>query len=112
MLRLGENSENNVQGALPPPGEPVVYSPTSPGGSPDHSTNLDNDSMAGAVENDEEVEDDLRDLVMLYQGEERKAARQRKVVDDGQTWFSHPSKLTYANAHCRFCGNAAACCGF
>ena len=24
-----------------------------------------------------------------------------------QTWFSHPSKLTYANAHCRFCGNAA-----
>ena len=34
--------------------------------------------MAGAVDNDEEVEDDLRDIVMLYQVEERKAARQRQ----------------------------------
>ena len=56
----------------------MVYTTTSPGGSPDHSTNFDDDSMANAVENDEEVEDDLRDIVMLYQVEERKAARQRQ----------------------------------
>ena len=55
----------------------MAYSPTSPGGSPGHSVHAD-DSMAGAVENHEEAEGDLRDIVMLYQVEERKAVRQKQ----------------------------------
>ena len=63
--------------AAPPQGEKMAYSPTSPGGLPGHCLH-DYDSMAGAVENDEDVEDYLRDIVMLYQVGERKAARQRQ----------------------------------
>ena len=61
----------------------MVYSQTSLGGSPDHSTNFDDDSIASAVDNDEEVENDLRDIVILYQVEERKAARQtpRQMIE-------------------------------
>ena len=63
-------------GSVPPEGEPVSYSPTSPGGSglPGPSI-LDDDSMAGIVVDEES---DLRDIVMLYQVEERKAARQQQ----------------------------------
>ena len=74
MLRLGENIENTVQGAVPPQGEQMAYSPTSSEGSLGHSLH-DDDSMAGAVENDEEIEDDLQDIVMLYQVEERVRGR-------------------------------------
>ena len=60
--------------AVSPEGEPVSYSPTSPGSSPGPSI-LDDDSVVGIVD-DEEI--DLRDIVMLYQVEERKAARQKQ----------------------------------
>ena len=78
LLRLGEHIENHWQGAAHPQGEPVVYSPTLPGGSPGHSTNYDDDSIAGAVENDKEVEVDLRDIVILHQVEVVKVARERQ----------------------------------
>ena len=62
---------------MSPEGEPAVYSPTSPGGSggsPGPSIFVD-DSMAAIVDDEES---DLRDILMLYQVEERKAMRQRQ----------------------------------
>ena len=58
--------------SIPPEGEPVSYSPTSPGGSGSPGPSiLDDDFMAGIVD---DGESDLRDVVMLHQVEERKAA--------------------------------------
>ena len=52
----------------------MSYSLTLLGYSPGSSI-LDNDSMAGIFDDEES---DLRDIVMLYQVEERKAARQQQ----------------------------------
>ena len=61
---------------LPRRSDPVSYSPTSPGGSGSPGPSiLDDDAMAGIVDHEES---DLRDIVMLYQVEERKAARQQQ----------------------------------
>ena len=62
---------------MSPEGEPAVYSPTSPGGSggsPGASI-FDDDSMAGIVDNEESA---FRDILLLYQVEERKAMRQQQ----------------------------------
>ena len=50
-----------------PEGEPAVYSPTSPGGSPSFSR-FDDNIMAGIVD---DPDSDLRDILMLYDVEER-----------------------------------------
>ena len=62
---------------MTPEGE--IYSPTSPGGSPGPSL-FDDESMAGIIDNEES---DLRDILSLYQVEERKAMRhhQRQIID-------------------------------
>ena len=59
--------------------EGKIYSPMSPGGSPGLSL-FDDDAMAGIVDDEES---DLRDILRLYQVEERKAMRhqQRQIVD-------------------------------
>ena len=59
---------------MSPEGEPVIYFPTSPGGSPSSSM-LDDDITAGIVD---DPDSDLRDIVMLYEVEERRAARQQQ----------------------------------
>ena len=69
--------QNNLTTTWHPyPPEPVSYIPTSPGGSgsPGQSI-LDDDSVAGIVDDEESG---LRDIVMLYQVEECKAARQQQ----------------------------------
>ena len=53
-----------------PEGEPMIYSPTSAGGSPGSGI-LDGDLMAGIVD---DSDSDLRVIVMLYEVEERRAA--------------------------------------
>ena len=63
---------SGVQGAVPPEGE----SPECVDDGGGHNPNPDDDSMAGAVENAKRVENDLRDIVMLRQAEERMATRQ------------------------------------
>ena len=71
-----QNSLTTTRHPYPPGGEPVSYSPTSPGGSGSPGPSiLDDDFMAGIVDDEES---DLRDIVMLYQVEERKAARQQQ----------------------------------
>ena len=57
---------------MAPEGGRVIYSPTSPGGSPSSSM-LDDDMMAGIVD---DPDSDLREIVMLYEVEERRADRQ------------------------------------
>ena len=49
-----------------PEGEPAVYSPTSPGGSPS-SSQFNEDLMSGIVD---EPHSDFRDILMLYEIEE------------------------------------------
>ena len=59
--------------SIPPEGEPVSYSQTSPGGSGLPGPSIrDDDYMADIVDDEES---NLRDIIMLYQVEERKAAR-------------------------------------
>ena len=72
-----EEPSNDAPGAMTPEGE--IYSPTSPGGSPGPSL-FDDDTMAGIVDDEDS---DLRDILSLYQVEERKAMRhqQRQIVD-------------------------------
>ena len=53
----------------------MSYSPTSPGGSGLPGPSIFDDSMAGIVDDEKS---DFRDIVMLYQVEERKAARQHQ----------------------------------
>ena len=57
----------------------MIYSPSSPGNSLGPSV-FDDDLMAGIVD---DSESDLRDIVMLYQVEERRAARQQQqqIID-------------------------------
>ena len=59
---------------MSPEGEPVIYSPTSPGGSPS-SSQLDDDIMPGIVD---DPDSDLRDILMLYDVEERRARRHQQ----------------------------------
>ena len=62
--------------SIPPEGEPVSYSPTSPGGSGSPGPSiLDDHSMADIFDDEES---DHRDIVMLYKVEECKAARQQQ----------------------------------
>ena len=71
---IAEQLDHDVA-AITPEGEPVRYSPTSPGGSGSPGPIiLDDGSMAGIVDDEES---DLRDIVVLYQVEERMAARQQ-----------------------------------
>ena len=77
QLGHDEEAQQDAHGAMSPDGEPAVYSPMSPGGSegsPGPSI-FDDFSMAGIVDDDAS---DLRDILMLYQVEDRKAMRQRQ----------------------------------
>ena len=64
---------------MSPEGEPAIYSPASPGGSPS-SSKLDDDIMAGIVD---DPDSDLRDILMLYDVEERRVRRQqqKQIID-------------------------------
>ena len=64
---------------MSPEKEPAIYSPTSPGGS-HSSSRLDDDIMAGIVD---DPDSDLRDILMLYDVEERRARRQqqKQIID-------------------------------
>ena len=74
QLHVGhdEEAQQDAHGDMFRQGEPAVYSPTSPGGSGGSLGPImfDDDSVAGIVD---EEENDLRDILMLYQVEERKA---------------------------------------
>ena len=64
---------------MSPDWEPVIYSPTSPGGSPS-SSQFNDDIMAGIVD---DLDSDLRDILMSYDVEERRARRhqQKQIID-------------------------------
>ncbi len=59
---------------MSPAGEQAIYSPTSPGGSPG-SSQLNDDLMTSIVD---DPDSDLRDILMLYDVEERRARRQQQ----------------------------------
>ena len=65
--------------SMSPEGEPAAYSPTSPGGSAS-SSQLNDDLMSGIVD---DPDNDLRDILMLYDVEERRAKRQqqKQIID-------------------------------
>ena len=71
--------QEESHGAMSPEGEPVIYSPTSPGGSPS-SSQFNDDIMAGIVD---DPYSNLRDILMLYDVEERAARQhpQKQIID-------------------------------
>ena len=68
------HDQEKARSSMSPEGQPVIYSPTSPGGSPSSSM-LDDDLMAGLFD---DPDSDLIDIVMLYEVGERRAARERQ----------------------------------